>query len=186
MREQQLERCPCHVGTAAANRIAAAAGLALARCRRALRRLLRRRHVRSQPVHHHCQQRLDIGTRRQPRRVLQPRRQRGNVELGGEGLCDALHEVLLRDGVTAVDDLFEHLRQHRVTVHGQVDAVERCELREIGTDEHSQLEALLLARLALAHGALVLHPHPELVHLAKVGEDERDRIRNRAARALIL
>ena len=116
-------------------------------------------------------------------RAAGARRAGGGV---GARLDDALHEVLLCDGVLAVDHLLEHLGQHRLLVHLQRHALEAREAEEVRPHQDAQLEPLALALLALAHRPLVLHPHPQLVHLGEVRDDERHRLRRRAARPLVL
>ena len=61
-----------------------------------------------------------------------------------------------------------------VLVNG--DEVELREADEVGADEEPELLALLFALLAVPRVALVLHPHPQLVHLAKVHQDKVDRV----------
>jgi hypothetical protein len=61
-----------------------------------------------------------------------------------------------------------------VLVHVEVDAVKLREAHEVGADEDAQLPALLLAAVALAGLALVLHAHPQLVHLDKIDQHKLD------------
>ena len=49
---------------------------------------------------------------------------------------------------------------------------------EVGADENPEFEPLPLLLLPLPGVALVLHPHPQLVHLRKVELDEVDRVLN--------
>ncbi len=72
------------------------------------------------------------------------------------------------------------VRAH-LLVDGHVDAVELRKASEILSDEQTQLAPLLLPPRLVPHGALVLHPHPQLVHLGEVLKDERDRIVHVAA-----
>ncbi|KAI5117715.1 hypothetical protein M0805_006519 [Coniferiporia weirii] len=101
--------------------------------------------------------------------------ERVEMELVGADLDDDFHEVLLHDDVLAVDDLLEDAWEGRALVHPKVDAVERAEPDEVGTDEDTQFASLHLALLAVTRVSLVLQPHPELVHLNEVGELECDR-----------
>lgn len=108
-------------------------------------------------------------------------RQGVQVELVGEHLDDDLHKVLLRNDVLAVDDLLEDGGQDHVLVHVDLDALELREADEVRTDKDAEVAALHLALLALARVALVLQPHPELVHLDEVGKHKADRVLEVAA-----
>ena len=102
--------------------------------------------------------------------------ERAHVELVGKYLNDALHEVLLRYLVLAVDHLLEQLGQHQRAVRVHVDRVELREAHQVGADEQAELAALLFALLLLTRVALILHAHPELVHLGEVEQDEVNRV----------
>ena len=62
----------------------------------------------------------------------------------------------------------------------EVDALELAEAHEVGAHQDAQLAPLLLALHLVARVALVLHAHPQLVHLGEVQVDEVDRVLNRA------
>ena len=95
-------------------------------------------------------------------------------------LNDALHEVLLCDGVSTLYHLFEHIGQDLSLVHPRVDGVELRETDKVRPDEDPQLESLLLSPLLLPRVTLVLHTNPQLVHLGKVVKDERNGVFNGA------
>ena len=69
-----------------------------------------------------------------------------------------------------------------VFVH--VDALELAEPHEVGADEDAQLAALLLSALSVARMALVLHAHPQFVHLREVEQNEVDGVVHSARLAL--
>ena len=77
-------------------------------------------------------------------------------------------------------NLFQDAREDVFLVDLRVDGVEFGETDEIGADEQTELAALLLAPIAVSRVALMLHPHPQLVHLREVGQDELDRVADRA------
>ena len=91
-------------------------------------------------------------------------------------LDDDLHQVLLGNDVLAVDDLLQYRGEYARLVHVQIDAIELGETDEIGADEYTQFATFHFALLAVARVTLMLETHPELVHLDKVGEDERNRV----------
>mmetsp|Transcript_47733 Transcript_47733/g.110644 ORF Transcript_47733/g.110644 Transcript_47733/m.110644 type:complete len:266 (-) Transcript_47733:215-1012(-) len=150
-----------------------------------LLRLVVRGRMRAQPLHEGQQYLVDVGGGGKPAAMLEEERERRHVVLDGEDLRDAVHQVLLRDGVLAVDHLLEDGGQHRLGVNLERHPLERREADEVGADKDAQLRALALAPLALPHGPLVLHAHPQLVHLAEVGEDERDGVAHGAAGAFV-
>lgn len=94
----------------------------------------------------------------------------------GTHLDDDLHQILLGDNVLAVDDLLQYRGEYVPLVHVQIDAIELGETDEICADEDTQVTTFHLALLAVARVTLMLETHPELVHLDKVGEDERNRV----------
>merc|ERR1712142_92617 len=109
--------------------------------------------------------------------------QRAQVELVREHLNDAFHQVLLRDRVSTVDDLFENARQYVLLVDLSIDGIQFRETDEIGADEKPKFPTLLLSTVAIARMPLMLHAHPQLVHLGEVGQDELDGIANGAGAA---
>jgi len=123
------------------------------------------------------------------------------VEAVGEDLDDDLHQVLLGQRVLAAHDLlkdrWENLlltinekisilketkkrkeKKKKKRTNGLVDvkvnAVKLAEANEVGADKDLELTALTLPPLAVLGVALMLHPHPELVHLDEVGQHERE------------
>merc|ERR1711963_34626 len=50
-------------------------------------------------------------------------------------LNDALHEVLLRDGISAGDHLLQNARQHGLLVHVNVDVVQLRQTDQIGSNQ---------------------------------------------------
>ena len=60
----------------------------------------------------------------------------------------------------------------------KVNAVKLAEANEVGADKDLELTALTLPSLAVLGVALMLHPHPELVHLDEIGQHKRDRVVN--------
>ena len=56
----------------------------------------------------------------------------------------------------------------------RVDGFELREPHEVGAHEDPQFQPLLLPALLLSRVALVLHAHPQLVHLCKVLQNEVD------------
>ena len=62
----------------------------------------------------------------------------------------------------------------------RVDGLQLRETDKVSPHEYPQLQPLLLPPLLLLGVALVLHPHPELVHLGKVLEDEVDGVLHRS------
>ena len=91
---------------------------------------------------------------------------------------DALHEILLGDGVTAGHNLFEDAGKDDLLVGLHVDVVELREADEVGAHQDPELEPLLLLPALLPGVTLVLHANPQLVHLGKVQQDEVDRVVN--------
>ena len=67
--------------------------------------------------------------------MLEPHRQRRDVEFDREHLCEALHQVLLGDRILAVDDLLQDLWEHNIAVHGQINAFKLGQLREVGPNQ---------------------------------------------------
>lgn len=59
-----------------------------------------------------------------------------------------------------------------VLVH--VDALQLAEANQVGAHQDPQLLSLLLPLLSVPAVALVLHPHPQLVHFSKVQENKVD------------
>jgi len=82
--------------------------------------------------------------------------------------------------------LLEHLGEHRLRVDVERDAVELAQLHQVSAHEDAQLLPLTLARLAVAHRPLVLHAHPQLVHLREVAQHKRDGILDAPAGAFVL
>lgn len=95
---------------------------------------------------------------------------------GRAHLNDDFHEVLLRDHVLAVDDLFEYRGQDRPLVQLQPDAFQLAQPDEVRADEDPQLAPFEFPSLLVPRESLVLQPDPELVHLDKVCQDEPDRV----------
>ena len=59
-----------------------------------------------------------------------------------------------------------------------MDALQLTEAYEVGAHQDPQLASLLLASLAIPGVSLVLHSHPQLVHLREVQQDEVDGVVN--------
>lgn len=137
--------------------------------------------VRGESIDQRDDDGLDVHAGLELRARLQERIQRLQMELVGEHLDDALHEIFLRDGVAAADDLLEDARQDDLLVDLEVHRLQLGQTDKVGADEDLQLLALLLAARLLAGMSLVLHPHPQLVHLREVREDEVDGVVNVAA-----
>ena len=108
--------------------------------------------------------------------------QRVQVEVVGEDLDDDVHEVLLRNGILAVDDLLEDGWENHLLVQLERHAIELTEPHEVRADENAQLATLRLALLALARVAEMLLPDPQPVHLDKVREHEADAVGQVAGR----
>ena len=66
------------------------------------------------------------------------------------------HQVLLRNDVLAIDDLFQNTGEDSLLVHIQIDAVELTEPDEVGPDKDAQIAPLVLALFAFPRVALVL------------------------------
>ena len=69
---------------------------------------------------------------------------------------------------------------HYFFVHVDVDVLQLRQPHQIRADQDAQLQPLLLALLAILRRPLVLHAHPQFVHLGEVQQDEVDRILGRA------
>ena len=63
------------------------------------------------------------------------------------GLINAIHQVELRDGVFAVDDLFQYFRQDVIFVTLKGDAVQVRQAHQVGPDQQLELLPLFLALL---------------------------------------
>ena len=61
-----------------------------------------------------------------------------------------------------------------------VDGLELTESDEVSANEDAELPPLLLPLLPVTRVTLVLHAHPQLVHLGKVQVDEVDRVPHRS------
>lgn len=59
-----------------------------------------------------------------------------------------------------------------VFVH--VDALQLAEADQVGAHQDPQLLSLLLPLLSVPAVALMLHPHPQLVHFGKIQENKVD------------
>lgn len=66
------------------------------------------------------------------------------------------------------------MKRRYLFVFLDVDALELAESDEVGTDEDAQLLSLLLSLLTVTTVALVLHSHPQLIHLGEVQQDKVD------------
>lgn len=55
-----------------------------------------------------------------------------------------------------------------------IDALQLAEPDQVGPHQDPQLLPLLLPLLSIPAVALMLHPHPQLVHFGKVEEDKVD------------
>ena len=63
-----------------------------------------------------------------------------------------------------------------------IDGLKLAESQQVGAHQQTQLLALALPTLPVPRVALVLHPHPQLVHLGEVEQDEVDRVADLSAR----
>ena len=81
-----------------------------------------------------------------------------------------LCSILKVNKATAVSPMKETTRHLLVLVN--VDRLELTKSDEVGADEDTQLTAFLFTFLAVTSVTLMLHAHPQLVHLGKVELDE--------------
>ena len=65
-------------------------------------------------------------------------------------------------------------------VHSHIDRLQLTEPDQVCPDKDPQLHPLPLSSLPLPAVALVLHSHPQLVHLGKVEQDKVDAVNDRA------
>lgn len=79
-----------------------------------------------------------------------------------------LHQILLRNHIFTINDLFQDSGEDAVLVHFEVYAVELGESDEVGTNQDTEVAALHLAFFAVAGVALVLETNPEFIHLDEV------------------
>ena len=94
--------------------------------------------------------------------------------LVGEGLDDALHQVLLCEGVLAGDHDFEDARQHDLLVDVVGDTLKARKSDDVFAHGHSELVTLNLALLLVLVRRQVLQTHPETIHLTHVLQNEFD------------
>jgi hypothetical protein len=82
--------------------------------------------------------------------------------------------------------LIENLGENRFLVHLNVNALQLGQTRQVLSNQSRELLTLLLTSLAVADLSLVLHAHPELVHLNKIGQDKLHGVLNFATSASVL
>ena len=87
-------------------------------------------------------------------------------------LYNTLHEILLSNGVTTANDLLENVGQDLLLVEGGVHSLQLREAHQIGPHQDPELQTFFLPSLTLPCVPLVLHAHPQLVHLIEVVKDE--------------
>mmetsp|Transcript_35478 Transcript_35478/g.98029 ORF Transcript_35478/g.98029 Transcript_35478/m.98029 type:complete len:252 (+) Transcript_35478:1616-2371(+) len=107
------------------------------------------------------------------------------VELVWEDLNHALEKILLRHRVLHADHVVQELGQRILRVVLSGHAVERAHPHQVGAHQHAEVVPLLLPLLLVLRKPL-LHPHPEPVALAEVGEDEFEGVVDVPALALVL
>ncbi len=56
---------------------------------------------------------------------------------------------------------------------------------EVGADENAKVESLLLPLLLVPCVSLVLHSHPQLIHLGEIEENEVDAVQHGGVRGLL-
>mmetsp|Transcript_36906 Transcript_36906/g.83210 ORF Transcript_36906/g.83210 Transcript_36906/m.83210 type:complete len:268 (+) Transcript_36906:1411-2214(+) len=129
-----------------------------------------------QAVHQSYKDGLDVDPRLQLRAGRQELLQGPQVELVREDLDDDFHEVLLGDLILAAHYLLQDAREDLGLVHLSIDPLEVRQSHEVGPDEDAEVEPLPLPPLSVAHGPLMLHAHPEFVHLSEVVHQEVDAV----------
>lgn len=141
--------------------------------------------VVGQAIHHQLEDGAHVDLLLQRRARLQEDLQRAQVEVVGEDLDDALHQIRLRDRVLAGEDLLDDLGQDAILVLGQVEALQLRQTHQIRAHQDAQIHALLLTALAILCRTLMLQANPETVRLGEVLQQERDGVVDVAADALV-
>ena len=118
-------------------------------------------HVGCNAIHQPYQDGLHVDLLRQLGAGVQERFQGCQVEVVWKYLDDAVHQVKLRNGIFAVDDLFKHLGQYVFRVPFLGDAVQVGKPNEVRANQQLQLLALLLPLLFLLDFSLRLHADPK-------------------------
>mmetsp|Transcript_14128 Transcript_14128/g.21326 ORF Transcript_14128/g.21326 Transcript_14128/m.21326 type:complete len:425 (-) Transcript_14128:346-1620(-) len=127
---------------------------------RKLERVFTLRRVLGQALHQLDHDAVDVHRRLQLAHHAQKRLQRAQMVVVAEHHDEALHQVLLRDAVLALDDLLRHLLEHIVLVNGARHHVQLRQAAQVRADQHAQLQAFAFALAAVTHCALMLHTHP--------------------------
>ena len=150
--------------------------------------------VIAQPIHHTSNDGPYVHLLPQLAAHAQKCFQRGQMELIGKHLDDAIHDVGLSQRIAARRELFQYRRQNDFAVYFRrhVPIIELRQPDEVGTDQQAELVALPFS--AFAHLLLglpvvrcrrrhdagrtghVLYADPKLVHGCKVLEKEGDGI----------
>mmetsp|Transcript_51769 Transcript_51769/g.161094 ORF Transcript_51769/g.161094 Transcript_51769/m.161094 type:complete len:319 (-) Transcript_51769:14-970(-) len=131
---------------------------------------------RGQTVHESYEDRLDVDPGLKLRAGSQELLEGAKVELVGENLDDHFHEVLLGNLVLAADDLLQDTGENLCLVHVCIDPLKVREPDQVRAHEDAQVESLSLPPLSVAHGPLMLHADPQLVHLREVVHEEVDAV----------
>ena len=72
-------------------------------------------------------------------------------------LNDALHEVLLGNGLLARDGLLEDTRQHNLAVHAEIEVLKLREADQVCADEDTQFPTLTFSPLSVSTWTLKMH-----------------------------
>lgn len=83
-------------------------------------------------------------------------------------------QVLLRKNIAALDNLLQQRLQDPGLIAFEIDQLAKPD--DIAAHQQFQLAALLHPLFPFPRGTLMLQPHPQLVHLHEIRQDEVDRV----------
>lgn len=92
-------------------------------------------------------------------------------------LDDDLHQILLSNTITALNDLLQNARQDVAFVGLDID-FDLTQSLQVFADKRGQIFAFLFSLLFFATNDLMLHADPQLVHFDEVGQNKVDGIAN--------
>mmetsp|Transcript_18110 Transcript_18110/g.43994 ORF Transcript_18110/g.43994 Transcript_18110/m.43994 type:complete len:279 (-) Transcript_18110:451-1287(-) len=133
---------------------------------------------KGEPVHQRDEYSLDVDAALKLPAAIEDLIQSPQMIFVRKDLDDAFHEVLLSNLILAIDDLLEDPWKHHSLVHVAVHALKVAQPHKVDPNQNTQVKTLLFPTLTVPDWPLVLHPHPQFVHLGEVEHQKVNTIRN--------